>query len=150
MSVFRRGRVYHYEFEFARVRYRGTTRMRTRAEALAVEAALRARLRRQAMGLEVPEPPTPRLQEWAEVHLAHVAPELKHPEAHALYIEVLLRFFGARPADNPHPDDAPRRWATARSRRRSATPTYGRCTSGRRSSGSRPWCRSATWSRPRG
>jgi integrase len=39
------------------------------------------------------------------VHLAHVAPELKHPEAHALYIEVLLRFFGARPADNPHPDE---------------------------------------------
>lgn len=105
MAVFRRGQVYHYEFEFRRVRYRGTTRMRRKREAEAVEAALRRRLERQAMGLEVEAPLTPRLQEWAEVHLAHVTPELKHPDAHALYLDVLLRFFGARPADNPHPDE---------------------------------------------
>lgn len=99
MTLVRRGDIWHYDFWFKGERYRGSTLMATRAEAEAVEAAAKTRLRRIAMGLEVPAAPAPSCADWFEVHYRHVAQELQRPDQHAVYLRVLLRFFGPKPAD---------------------------------------------------
>ena len=100
MSLVRRGDVWHYDFWFKGTRHRGSTLMTTRAEAAAVEAAAKTRLRRISMGLEVPAAPAPSCADWFEVHYRHVASELGRPDQHAVYLRVLLRFFGPRPAED--------------------------------------------------
>lgn len=98
MTLIRRGPYWRYDFWFAGQRYQASTRMTTRADAAAVEAAAKTRLRRIAVGLEVPATPGPSCADWWEAHYRHVAPSLEHPDQHAVYLRVLLRFFGPRPA----------------------------------------------------
>lgn len=99
MSLVKRGAVWHYDFWFQGHRHRGSTLMEARADAAAVEADAKKRLRRISMGLEVADQPAPSCADWFEAHYQHVAAELGRPDQHAVYLRVLLRFFGPRPTD---------------------------------------------------
>lgn len=98
MTLVRRGTFWRYDFWLHGHRYQASTQMTTRADAEAVEAAAKKRLRRMAVGLEVAATPAPSCSDWFEAHYRHVAPSLERPDQHAVYLRVLLRFFGPRPA----------------------------------------------------
>lgn len=99
MSVYKRGGVYYYNFTYRGVRHAGSTGLTTREAAAAVEAERRRTLRLQAAGLLPPDAMSPRFSEWAEVHFRQVTPRLSRPEALEAALAVVLRFWGAAPAD---------------------------------------------------
>lgn len=99
MSVYKRGRAYHFEFQYKGRRYRGSTGQQNELDARDVEATERLRVRRQAHGIETGPDDTPSLQDWAEIYYATISKRVKRPEAQALLIQVALRFWGARPTD---------------------------------------------------
>jgi len=106
MSVFKRGDIFHYDFWFQGRRYVGTTRQTLRTDATICEQEVKRRIRRQAAGLEGPPPAeAPRFQDWAEVHFRERCPHMTRPEFLEDNLRVILRFWGARPKKDEHPDD---------------------------------------------
>lgn len=103
MTVFRRpdSPVWYYEFEHKGVRYRSSTGQMDENDARAVEAKARLRVRREAAGIEDPEPSASvTFSVWAEHYYLHAKDRLKmkHPDRIDNLSRVALRFWGARPA----------------------------------------------------
>jgi integrase len=106
LSLWKRGEVWQYDFWFEGRRYSGTTRQTTKNDAAVYEQDVRRRLRRQAAGLERPlVAETPRFQDWAEVHFRERSQHMSRPEFLEDNLRVILRFWGARPKGDVHPDD---------------------------------------------
>lgn len=101
MTVYRRGRVWHYDFWYKGDRYRGSTGQLTKDDAKDVETREQQKVRRKAAGLEAEGPgATPTFQDWAEVYYEQRARHVTRPETIEDLVRVLLRFFGAQP-DQP-------------------------------------------------
>lgn len=102
MTVYRpKGRrTYRYDFEYDGERYTGNTKQITQAAAELAEREIRLRLRHEAGGIAQFFPDdTPRFQDWAEIFIAKKRETLERPDHPEVITRVLLRFWGARPAD---------------------------------------------------
>src|ERR1019366_4737142 len=97
MTLFRRGRVWHYEFELRGKRYRGSTRLKNERAAGDYERALRTRLINSEVGIEE-NTPAPSLLNFAERFRDHVRVyHAEKPETRDFYLKKLkqlLRFHG--------------------------------------------------------
>jgi hypothetical protein len=106
MSLLKLGDIWHYDFWFQLRRYVGSTRQTMRSDAVVCEQEVKRRVRRQSAGLEgPPAPEAPRFQDWAEVHFMERRPHMSRPEFLEDNLRVILRFWGARPKQDDHPDD---------------------------------------------
>jgi integrase len=106
MSLWKRGDVWHYDFWLLGRRYFGSTRQTVRVDATVCEQEVKRRVRRQAAGLEgPPAAEAPRFQDWAEVHFRERCQHMSRPEFLEDNLRVILRFWGARPKKDDHPDD---------------------------------------------
>ena len=77
-----------------------------RRDAILCEQDVKRRVRRQSAGLEAPPAvEAPRFQDWAEVHFSERRPQMTRPEFLEDNLRVILRFWGARPKKDAHPDD---------------------------------------------
>ena len=77
-----------------------------RRDAILCEQDVKRRVRRQSAGLEAPPAvEAPRFQDWAEVHFRERRPQMTRPEFLEDNLRVILRFWGARPKKDAHPDD---------------------------------------------
>jgi integrase len=107
VSLWKRGDVWHYDFWFQGRRYVGSTRQTVRSDATVCEQEVKRPVRRQSAGLEgPPAAEAPRFQDWAEVHFRERRPHMSRPEFLEDNLRVILRFWGARPKQDDHPDDS--------------------------------------------
>jgi len=107
MTVFRRrrpdgkDRVYSYEFVYQGLRYRGSTGQLDKEAATKWELAEKERVRRVAGGLEAPKAVEGmRFQEWAEEYFEIKSREVRRPDRLELILRCVLRFWGAKPAED--------------------------------------------------
>lgn len=98
MTVFKRGRIYHYEFVYRKQRYQGSTEQTDQADAQLVEDNLKTRLRREAHNLIAAHPEeSPTIQEFANVYFKEQERRLTRPDLLDRTLRVVLRFFGKKP-----------------------------------------------------
>jgi len=104
MSVYRgkRQRTYRYKFRYRGKLYRGNTDFEDLQRAKLYEAKEKLRLRERRAGF-APPGPAPSFTAWAGVYFAWVTtrrrPAVRRPEKIDELLRVVLRFWGARPAD---------------------------------------------------
>ena len=84
----------------------GTTRQTVKAVSVC-EQEVKRRIRRHSAGLEgPPAAEAPRFQDWAEVDFRERRPQMTRPESLEDNLRVILRFWGARPEQDDHPDQS--------------------------------------------
>lgn len=104
MSVYRgkRQKTYRYKFRYAGRWHRGNTYQEREGDARLVEAKKKLELRQRRGGI-APPAPAPSFTEWAGVYYGWVTkrrrPPVRRPERIDELLRVVLRFWGARPAD---------------------------------------------------
>jgi len=110
MSVYKghRRRTYQYDFWYAGRHYKGNTYQEDETDARLVESKHKLRLRQERGGIAEPGP-SPSFSQWAGVYYAWVTKRQKpkRPERIDELLRVILRFWGARPA-NPRSPVQPR------------------------------------------
>jgi integrase len=105
MTVFKRGRIYHYDFEYRGERYWGSTRQTDRQAAEIVEADLKKHLRLKGAGLvAITAADTPRFSDFAEILLTEKAKILDDVYSLQRVMRIVLAFWGGKPATGAIPD----------------------------------------------
>jgi integrase len=113
MTVYRgkKDKTYRYDFEYRGQRYWGSTGQSKKRAAEDAERKAREGVEREAAGLPSVTPPpvaqSPKIQEWANVYVAHQARRGKKIAPLTRDLAVALKFFGAAPAGVTPSDEQP-------------------------------------------
>jgi integrase len=113
MTVYRgkKDRTYRYDFWYRRQRYTGSTGQSKKRAAEDAERRIQEDVERTAAGLPPLIPPevlpSPSIQDWAEVYIAHQARRGKKIAPLMRDLAVALKFFGAPPAQMERSDEEP-------------------------------------------
>jgi integrase len=113
MTVYRgkKDKTYRYDFEYRGQRYWGSTGQSKKRAAEDAERKIREGVERATAGLPPTTPPpvaqSPKIQDWANVYVAHQARRGKKIAPLTRDLAVALKFFGAAPAGITPSDDEP-------------------------------------------
>lgn len=98
MSVYRRGKYFHYDFEYRGQQYRGTTEQLDRGDAELVEAEIKKRLRQERWGIAPPNrKSTPTITAFAEKLIEEKERRLERPDIFERTLRMVLGFWGKKP-----------------------------------------------------